>query len=81
MALLETCTAQWQDPRDMLQTSAWRSSHGNSSQHVLFPAIAHELQTACQLYAQVWHLLIDCLKRQSLLCSYRVLPGHANRCS
>ena len=61
MALLETCTTQWQDPRDMLQTSAWRSNNSKASQHVLFPAIAHELRTACQLYAQVWDLLISCI--------------------
>ena len=53
MALLQSCTVRWQDPRDVLQTLAWRSHHGNSAQHILFPAIAHELQTACQLYAQV----------------------------
>ena len=66
MALLESCTAQWQDPRDMLQTSAWRSSHAKTPQHVLFfPAIAHELRTACQLYAQVCDLPIDLLERYS----------------
>lgn len=53
LALLETCTGQWQESRDMLQTSAWRPHHCHAPQHVLFPAIAHELQTACQLYAQV----------------------------
>ena len=56
MALLQKCAVQWQDPREMLQTLAWRSNHGSPSQHILFPAIAHELQTACQLYAQVWDL-------------------------
>jgi len=53
MTVLQTCTAQWQDPRDMLQSSVWRSSHGTLTQHAFLPAIASELRTACQLYTQV----------------------------
>ena len=49
MAALQSCTAQWQDPRDMLQTSSWRCSTRQPPQHLLFAAVAAELQPACQL--------------------------------
>ena len=49
MAALHSCTVQWQDPRDMLQTSSWRCSTGQPPQHLLFAAVAAELQPMCQL--------------------------------
>ena len=74
LALLEACTGQWQDLRDMLQTSAWRPHQGHASQNVLFPAIAHELQTACELYAQVWVLMCNSFFRQSAVLSSGQAP-------
>jgi hypothetical protein len=49
MAALHSCTAHWQDPRDALQTSSWRSATAQPPQHLLFAAVAVELRRACRL--------------------------------
>ena len=51
-AVLQRCAVNVQEPRDILQTSAWRTSSAEFPRHILFPAIATEVQAACQLQPQ-----------------------------
>ena len=51
-AALQRCAVHVQDPRDILHTSAWRKSSAEFPRHILYPAIAAELQAACQLQPQ-----------------------------
>ena len=51
-AVLQRCAVHVQDARDILQTSAWRTSSAEHPQDILYPAIAAELRAACQLQPQ-----------------------------